>query len=219
MGCAGSGKGTLSKFITHNFSVLSIPTSRLLAEDGHLQKLRNGDLVNDVTVSHLVGRYIMQHREAGRFLGDGSIRSVGQANLIPRLLTEKFNFRTILTINLECSREVAIHRMDRRELEEAGTRHEKNDQVRIKRLDEYNKVSKQIKKVVSNYGPVIDVDADKGIEDVVDFVTTVLGKFIDRDSNLIQCPKHGLIPKIPFLAGSRLTSMHVKSQDSAGLRK
>jgi adenylate kinase len=193
-GMPGCGKDTISLYVKHKFAFIPIMTSDLIKLAGLDDYIKQGKLAPDEDVTKLVETFIRQHIQANRFLGNGTIRNPNQARMIPDMLF-RLGFTNFVTIHLVCDKDVAIHRMKRRALEQTG-RLDNDPQVWEKRFS-YCKDQDLINNILSEYGPVIEIDANPHIEDVAESVGKKLVQYIDVDNLHEEHPEHGVIPRAP----------------------
>jgi adenylate kinase len=173
MGIAGSGKGTQSKLLAdrHGFHLVTTgDVLRMYITGEQRQKMLRGELLNDDDIIAIMDKVLESITNGIDILMDGFPRSIPQAEWLLQQSKEG-RFPLKMAFHLVASREAVKARLlDRARIDD------QTDAI-DKRFDEYERSTLPlIEWLKSNGVPVIDVDAERSVEEV----------YQDLDSHLQQ---------------------------------
>jgi adenylate kinase len=163
MGIAGSGKGTQSKLLTdrHGFHLITMgDVLRMYITGEQRQKMLRGELLNDEDIIAIIDKVLESIVNGTDILMDGFPRSIPQAEWLLEQ-SKKGRFPLKMAFHLVASREAVTSRLlDRARVDDRA------DAI-DKRFDEYERSTVPLLDWLKANGvPVIDVDAERPVEDV-----------------------------------------------------
>ena len=199
-GPPGSGKGTQAKLLKTCIAIPHISTGDMLRE--HIQigdnlgrdvqhEMQAGNLVSDELVNRLVEKRIEQPDSRNGFILDGYPRTLGQAQVLRKLLKDRGLPEVVVHLKVDYNKVVA-RLAGRRECPACGTlyslstnppkvagvcdrdgaklavRDDDNASVVKQRLDEYERQTKPLLEYFKSSGvPGFEVDGSDGPPDVI----------------------------------------------------
>jgi len=181
LGPPGAGKGTQGKLIAADAGIPHVNTGDMFRAEcaagtdlGERVKaiLDNGDLVPDEVTIEVVRARLAQDDTAGGFVLDGFPRTLAQAEALDGLLVELDRGKLSVALNFQVSDEIAITRLLGRARVEGRSDDTPN---RIQhRLDVYHEKSEPLVDHYRSKGLLVDVHADRTVEEVFAEVQHVL---------------------------------------------
>ena len=149
-GPPGAGKGTQSKFIANNFKLHQLSTGDLLRSEIKKRTklgleissiINSGELVSDKIVGDLIEKFIRNDTYRDKTIFDGYPRTINQAKNLDNLL-KKYNQKIDIVLKLSVSLETVKKRILERKMQEQRT--DDNEEIAIKRYQNYEKSSKPV---------------------------------------------------------------------------
>ena len=149
-GPPGAGKGTQSKFLVQKFNLNQLSTGDLLRKEiknnTDLGKkissiINSGELVSDDIVGNLIENFILNNSYKNKIIFDGYPRTLSQAKNLDNLL-KKYNQKIDIVLKLSVSLETVKKRILERKMQEQRT--DDNEEIAIKRYQNYEKSSKPV---------------------------------------------------------------------------
>ncbi|MEO0880996.1 MAG: adenylate kinase [Pseudomonadota bacterium] len=188
LGPPGAGKGTQAKRIVEDYGVPQLSTGDMLraaiASGSALgQKVKDvlasGDLVSDEIIEDIITARIQEADCAKGFILDGAVRTVGQAEMIDRVLGRLG--RTLdVVIELVVDEEVLVERLRARieETKAAGgaLRDDDNEETFRKRQQVYRDQTAPLIPYYEAQGKLRKVDGMGAIEEVARAIDGLLGE-------------------------------------------
>ena len=149
-GPPGAGKGTQSKFIVEKYNLYQLSTGDLLRNEIKNKTLlgkkissimNSGELVSDDIVGNLIENFILNNSYKNKIIFDGYPRTLSQAKNLDNLL-KKYNQKIDIVLKLSVSLETVKKRILERKMQEQRT--DDNEEIAIKRYQNYEKSSKPV---------------------------------------------------------------------------
>lgn len=146
-GSPTSGKETQGLILKEEIDADYLITSNALEQDGHRQKMKNGDLVSDDMVFQSIEKRINSKRHT---ILDGATRTHQQATLFPGKLREN-GFDLVIAIELNLTDvEIALDRRKER-LDSGGSNNRPDGDKRetfLKRFQRHNEEADAIRRIL-----------------------------------------------------------------------
>ena len=171
-GPPGAGKGTQSKFIVEKFNLYQLSTGDLLRKEienktelgSKISTIMNsGELVSDGIVSNLIENFITIDTYKNKIIFDGYPRNLVQAKNLDSLL-KRHNQKIDIVLKLSVSLETVKKRISERKIQEK--RADDNEDVAIKRYQNYEKNSKPVIEYYNKYNLLKVVNGEAGISEI-----------------------------------------------------
>lgn len=185
-GPEGSGKGTQAKLLAEKLNLPVITTGDLVREAAANNKTRIGNLARkaltegkylpDEAVSSLIENKLKSSDVKPGFVLDGYPRTAGQAQFLNEAVKEA-GYGLDKFIYLALSDKQAIIRLSKRKralFSGSKTLHDDPQRVR-ERLKTYRKEEKQVLRFYKDRSLLLEIDADKDIEEVFNDIKRGLG--------------------------------------------
>lgn len=144
IGGPGSGKGTQSKKLSKKYNLKHISTGDILRKSNnkHIKEIiSKGELIDDNTITNIVNEYLDNN-----FILDGFPRTINQANML--------NTRIDLVLYIKVNEKECVRRI----LNRNEGRVDDNEEVAIKRYNDF----------ISNTLPIVEFYKEKGILSEID---------------------------------------------------
>lgn len=181
LGPPGSGKGTQGQILAESLGLVQLSTGdlfrQILQDPGHplyerLEVIKEGKLVSDEVVNAVVEDALVKLRDAKGVVFDGFPRTVGQAKALDRMLNS-MNKKVDVVLDFDVTRDVLLHRLLGRRIcsscrrvfhikqgytvcpecqGELAIREDDNEEVIMKRFDEYKEKTAGLKEYYLNSG-------------------------------------------------------------------
>ncbi len=181
LGPPGSGKGTQAQFLAENFGLVQLSTGdlfrQILQDPSHplydrLQVIKEGKLVSDEIVNAVVEDALIKLRDAKGVIFDGFPRTVAQAEALDRMLNS-MNKKVDVVLDFDVTKDVLLHRLLGRRIcrscrrvfhikqgytecpecqGQLAIREDDNEEVIMKRFNEYNEKTAGVKEYYLNSG-------------------------------------------------------------------
>ncbi len=171
-GPPGAGKGTQSKFIVEKFNLYQLSTGDLLRKEienktelgSKISTIMNsGELVSDEIVSNLIENFITIDNYKNKIIFDGYPRNLAQAKNLDSLL-KRHNQKIDIVLKLSVSLETVKKRISERKIQEK--RADDNEDVAIKRYQNYEKNSNPVIEYYNKYNLLKVVNGEAGISEI-----------------------------------------------------
>jgi adenylate kinase len=184
LGAPGSGKGTQGKILADKHNLVYISTGSLLRReikegteigDKVIPYMEKGEIVPDEIAIRLIEREIILHPEAKGFIFKGFPRTIVQAYILDGLL-KKINSGVTLTIELKVPTLECFKRLASRAKTPKGRSYDKDPELIVKRLEEYETKTSLVKQYYKNLNKFIKVDALGKQTDINDRLSEVVEK-------------------------------------------
>ena len=174
-GPPGSGKGTQSEKLIHQYGFKHLSTGDLLRSEIANQTalgleakkvMDKGELVPDEVVIGMISSSIDANPDAKGFLFDGFPRTSAQAEALDKLLSLK-NAPIAVMLALEVSEEELITRLMKRG-ETSGRSDDTNMETIKARIAEYHKKTTAVADYYRQFDKVASVEGEGSLEDIFD---------------------------------------------------
>ncbi|MDJ0922770.1 MAG: adenylate kinase [Henriciella sp.] len=171
-GPPAAGKGTQAKRLVEGHGFIQLSTGDMLraavasgSELGNKVKaiLEEGALVSDEIVIALIDEQLTKNASAPGFIFDGFPRTVGQAEALDKLLSERGS-EVHLVLRLVVDEAQLLERVTKR-FEEQG-RKDDNPETFSFRLEKYNHDTAPLVPIYAERGKLVEVDGMAAIEQV-----------------------------------------------------
>lgn len=189
LGPPGAGKGTQAKRIVETRSIPQLSTGDMLrAEQASGSELGRkvtaimdrGDLVSDEVIEEIITARIRKSDCKNGFILDGAVRTVGQAEMIDRLLKRQKRSLDVV-IELAVDEEELVNRLRRRieDTKKAGlpVRPDDNEETFRKRQAVYREQTAPLIPYYENQGKLRRVDGMGTVEEVAEAIDAILEEF------------------------------------------
>lgn len=186
LGPPGAGKGTQAKRIVDEYGVPQLSTGDMLraaiASGSELGKkvesvLASGDLVSDEIIEDIITARIQEDDCKSGFILDGAVRTVGQAEMIDRVLA-KLNRSLDVVIELVVDEEELVKRLRSRieETKAAGgkLRDDDNEETFRKRQEVYRDQTAPLIPYYESQGKLRKIDGMGAINEVAAAIDAAL---------------------------------------------
>ncbi|MBM7582041.1 adenylate kinase [Caldicoprobacter guelmensis] len=210
LGPPGSGKGTQGQLLAEDFNLVQLSTGdlfrQILQDPGHplydkLQVVKQGKLVSDEVVNAVVEDALTKLKNAKGVIFDGFPRTVAQAEALDKMLNS-MNKKVDVVINFDVTKHVLLHRLLGRRIcpnckrifhirqgytecpdcrVQLITREDDNEEVIMKRFNEYNEKTAGVKEYYLNSSDCVFInltvdDPDITAEEVHNEIVSELAK-------------------------------------------
>ena len=171
-GPPGAGKGTQSKFIVNKYNLHQLSTGDLLRKEiknktklgSEISSIINsGELVSDKIVSNLIEKFVSNDSFKNKIIFDGYPRTLIQAMNLDDVL-KKYKQKIDIVLKLSVSLETVKKRISERKIQEK--RADDNEDVAIKRYQNYEKNSKPVIEYYNKYNLLKVVNGEAGISEI-----------------------------------------------------
>ncbi len=173
MGIAGSGKGTQGKMLadTRGYHLISMgEVLRMYVTGKQRERMLAGELLDDDEIIKIVDQVLTSLPDSEQVLMDGFPRTIPQAEWLLKQ-AEAGRWSLQVAFHLVASREAVKNRLISR-----GRIDDKQDAIEY-RFSEYERSTKPLLSWLSEHGiRVIDVNAERSVEDVNDDLVKYLDK-------------------------------------------
>jgi len=189
LGPPGAGKGTQAKRVVETRSIPQLSTGDMLrAEQASGSELGRkvtaimdrGDLVSDEVIEEIITARIRKSDCKKGFILDGAVRTVGQAEMIDRLLKRQKRSLDVV-IELAVDEEELVNRLRRRieDTKKAGlpVRPDDNEETFRKRQAVYREQTAPLIPYYENQGKLRRVDGMGTVEEVAEAIDAILEEF------------------------------------------
>lgn len=173
MGIAGSGKGTQGKMLadSRSYHLVSMgDVLRMYVTGEQRERMLAGELLPDDEIIRIVDKVLSSILNGAEVLMDGFPRTVPQAEwLLGQVKSGRFKLD--MAFHLVASRQAVKKRLlDRARIDDI-------DSAIEERFDEYERSTKPLLKWLADNGvEVIDIDAERSVEEVNDDIVKYLDK-------------------------------------------
>ncbi|MDD2963085.1 MAG: adenylate kinase [Bacteroidales bacterium] len=190
LGPPGSGKGTQGKDLARKHNLIYISTGSLLRreiqQDTEVGRkaapfMERGEIVPDEIAIRLIEREIKMHPNANGFIFKGFPRTIVQAYILDGLL-KRLNSSVTITIELKVPTLECFKRLAARGKQEKGRTYDRDPELIVNRLEEYETKTTLVKTYYKNQGKFLKVD---GLGER-DMVTKRLDETIEQQFRTIR---------------------------------
>jgi len=187
-GYPGAGKGTQSKLLAEKFDLVYISIGRILRKErdknthlGNKTKefIDRGILVPDELVLQILESEIKMNPDAKGFVFKGFPRTIIQTYIMQGIM-QKMNSSISCVVNLDTSPLTCIRRLTVRGQTENSRPYDKNTDLILARLEEYESKTLPVVVDAKNYYKVIKVDGARDPETVFEDVQKAVTKAYKR---------------------------------------
>ncbi len=194
LGPPGAGKGTQAKRLVEEYGIPQLSTGDILrkeiADGTPLGKqareiMDRGDLVADDIIKGMITERIKKPDCAPGFILDGAVRTLGQAEMIDRVLADQGRVLDVV-IELVVDEEELVRRLNQRIEEtkaDGGTvRDDDNEETFRHRQKVYRDQTAPLIPYYEAQAKLCKVDGMDTIEAVAGEIDSVLAPFVERDA-------------------------------------
>lgn len=187
LGPPGAGKGTQAQIIVETRGIPQLATGDMLREAVASETplgrrvsaiMNRGDLVSDEIIEEIITERIQEKDCASGFILDGAVRTVGQAEMIDRVLA-KLGRSLDYVIELVVDEEELVNRLRSRicDAQKAGAqlRKDDNEETFRHRQQVYRDQTAPLIPYYQNQGKLRKVDGMRSIEKVAVDIDAILG--------------------------------------------
>lgn len=189
LGPPGAGKGTQAKIIMAERGIPQLATGDILREAINSESelgirckaiVDRGDLVSDEVIEEIITERIQQKDCASGFILDGAVRTIGQAEMIDRVLA-KLGRKLDVVIELVVDVDQLVERLNTRVAETIArgeaVRDDDNEDTFRKRQKVYQEQTAPLIPYYENQGKLRKVDGMGSIEEVAATLRVILDEF------------------------------------------
>ncbi len=184
LGPPGSGKGTQGEIIAKRHALGYIPTGTLLRREikegtdiGHRAKpyMEKGEIVPDEIAVKLIERELHLTSKVRGFVFKGFPRTMVQAYILDGML-KKLNSSVTIAIELKVPTLECFKRLTMRAKTDKARTYDKDPELIIHRLEEYEQKTSLVKQYYKNQNKLIKVDGTGDVAEVSDRISEVIDK-------------------------------------------